>query len=365
MQSRLFVVLAASFAAGVCLATISSCSSTDRPGALPVDTDSGIDSTLDDVVTVDTRRDDVAPKDVVTDTAPSADAKPLCPTAYVDDEPTAVDYAHGASDIELLAAITWDERTMAWTTEESGTIVVHYADRAAKNDAFTGARTLPTALGPFADDKVALSADGLTMYFVSDNHEVVTQITRASRDVAFDAATASTKPFRSITGKNPDGLPTPKLADLVLSKDGKWLFYTDLLRTKGSSLMLSLELADGTWDKPNPIDAPRVQMEAGFHRRPTGLSADKLSLFYFDEVSEACYVAFREPGSSVSFDGFYGFSPTGRRAMPTDSCDRVYLSYESPGDRDAGKDSGGLEAGSDGDAAADDPPTVTHIVHAP
>ena len=56
-------------------------------------------------------------------------------------------------------------------------------DDAAHDDPFTVDRTLPASLGPFAHDKVALTADGLTMIYVLEDQQTVRQITRSARGV--------------------------------------------------------------------------------------------------------------------------------------------------------------------------------------
>ncbi|MGZ3421044.1 MAG: hypothetical protein ACXVEF_11280 [Polyangiales bacterium] len=272
---------------------------------------------------------------VVTDSGSTeAAAPPLCPSAYSDGPATSVTFP-GPTDGALLAAITWDELTMVWTTTSGSTVSVHYADRASRDAAFTTDHLLPASLGPFAEDKVGLSADGLLLMFTSADHKTLRQITRGSRTATFDEATVTGSPFTRISGAGGEGGPAKQLSDLVLSKDGNWLFYTDLLRTSGPSIMLSIKLGDGTWDFPNPITASSLSIDTGRRRRPTGISSDSRTLFYFDEVSEATYVAFRYPGTAL-FTEFYAYAPTGSRAMPADVCDRVYLDMEVADKPDGG-----------------------------
>jgi hypothetical protein len=272
------------------------------------------------------------------DVAPIDSGPPAaCAKSYSDVTPTAVTYP-GPKENTILAAITWDELTMAWTTVVSGKVVVHYADRATRDAAFTSELTLPDTLGPFADDKVALYADGRTMMFVSADHKTIRQVTRTARGVAFDSTTATSTPFALITGTGGEGGAAKQVADLTISKDGKWLFYTDLLVTSGSSIRLSIKLADGTWDAPNVVTATRLEMDGTLRRRPTGLSSDKRTLFFLDESLNATFLAFR-PESSLNFNEFYGYSPSGAHAMPSDGCDRVYLDIEAP----VAKPDGGLD----------------------
>ncbi len=264
-------------------------------------------------------------------------ALPPCPKGYVDGPSTAVVYPGAGKGGDKLQAVTWDELSLAWTTNAAGTITVHYSDRAKRDDAFTTDSTLPSTLGPFPEDKVVLTADGLTMYFLSADNKTLREISRTARGIAFDTTTVSAKHFERITGTDSEGGVTKRLGDLVLSYDGKWLFYTDLVRTAGSTMMLSLRLPDGTWDYPNPIDESALQMSSGKRRRPTGFSGDQLSLFYYDEPTGSPMVALRSPGTALFYD-FLIFAPSGLGPMPSAKCDRVYLTRSVLPDPDAGTD---------------------------
>jgi hypothetical protein len=275
---------------------------------------------------------------------------PICPTTFPSATTTAVTYPRAVRG-ELLAAITWDERTMAWTTGAGAVTSVHYADRASADAAFTDEHVLPTTLGPFPDDKVALSADGLTMIFLSADRHAIHQVKRTSRAAEFDPSTVTSAPFGKLTGKDGEGGVTAAVGDLVLSKDGKWLLYTDLGRTTGASIMLSVLLSDGTWDAPTPITALQLAIASGQHRRPTGLSSDARSLFFFDEVTGTVNVALHAAGTA-SFTEFHPLAVSGMRPMPSDACNRLYLSIEDDSADDAGPP----------DSAT--APTFT-IVHAP
>lgn len=282
-----------------------------------------------------------------------------CAKSYTDNPGTAVTYPGRATTNERLAAMTWDELTMAWITNVGGKITVHYSDRADKDAAFTTDNVLPDSLG-LGDDKVALSADGLTMIVGSADHKSLRQIKRSARGSTFDATSPDGAPFARLVGAGGEGGPAKQVSDVVLSKDGKWLFYTDPTRTAGASMMVSVRLADGTFDDPNPLPEDRLLVVGGkYRRRPTGISADGLTLFYFDEAIGASFLAFHPPGS-LGFDGFYAFAPSGSGATPSESCSRVYLTMEiAPAKPDAGPT---------GDAIPDATPgskSVPAIFHAP
>ncbi len=309
----------------VSLTALSVACSKNDPAPPAVDLDTG---TIEDTGTTrDTAVGDTSVDGTVdsaadaTDGAVDAPEIAACPKVFPGDKATPVVYEHGSG--ELLAGLTWDELTMVWTTNEAGKIVVHYADRTNRDEAFGAAKTLPDSLGPFGEDTVALAADGKSMIFVSADHGTLTRVTRSARGVAFDAP-VSTTAFNRITGPGSEGGAAKKLGDLVLSKDGKWLFYTDLNRTAGTTLMLSIQLGDGTWDYPNPIDGKPFEAVGSMRRRPTGVSADKLTLFYYDETTATPLVAFRTPGTALFYET-KPYLPVGKRPMPAEACDRVYL----------------------------------------
>jgi hypothetical protein len=351
----------------VCASLLVGCSETAGPGPVEVrydvgalpdasrDTAPGDSSSIGDTSGDGPIADSSASDGTTTiDAAPTdgtgidAGPPPTCPTTFPGTT-SSFTYPRAARG-ELLAAITWDELTMVWTTGDDPSAQIHYSDRTAVDGAFTADHVLAPSLGPFPADKVALSADGLTMSFVSADHRTLRQVKRAARGAEFDAASATAVPFARLTGKDGEGGAVREVADLVLSRDGKWLFFTSLNATR-YSVMLSVLLSDGTWDAPTPITSARFEMSGGKRRRPTGLSGDARTLFYFDETSQTLEVAFR-PADSVTFTSFAPFSPNGRRAMPVGACNRVYLDIEDVEADDAGAPDGG-------------PPSSFSIVHAP
>lgn len=300
-----------------------------RPDTFVVTTDTGspmdtglADTTIPETFIADTAMPDVEMFDAL--------APPICPKGSsllpgMMAKTTPVAYPSPAAT-DRLSAITWDELTMAWSSEEGGKTVLHYADRTTTDEAFATTRTLPDSLGPFnADDKVALTADGLRMLLPAADHKSIREIRRTSRAVPFDASPVATTAYDRIFGSSgvEGGMPA-LVTDLVLSRDGKRLYYTDLLRTSGSSIRVSFLLSDGTWDAPSAIYAMDMQMSGTSRRRPTGLSADNRTLYYYDEVSATPRAAFR-PGTSLDFTEFFAVLPPGTRPMPSSACDRIYL----------------------------------------
>jgi hypothetical protein len=293
------------------------------------DTDAALgDSSTDGATT--SSPSDAGGDDAIITTPPTSDSGPMdapgpggCPATYTAATTTPVVYpSTGAGD--LLGAITWDERTMVWVNAGSSTATIHYSDRANRDAAFTTDDVLDASLGPFAYDKVGLSADGLTLIFVNAARTSITSVTRPARGATFSASTASTTAFHRIVTA-----PGISIGDLVLSKNGDELFLADRSATKGGSILHSQLLSDGTWDDPVALPALFFEVDRAKLRRPTGISADALSLFFFDDRFEQADLAQRTAGTTT-YPSFTALAPNGLSAMPTDACDRVYMSVPAP-----------------------------------
>ncbi len=249
---------------------------------------------------------------------------PLCAKSYSMLTATPVDVP-ASSDDALLAAMTWDERTLAWVTTTAGVTAVHYADRASPSDAFLTVMDLPDSLGPYAPEKVALGADGLTLLFPTADHKSIVQVRRPSRGASFDPSTATTAPFAAIVAAPKESPTAPMPADLVLSEDGTSLYFTDLSLTSGVTIRVSRLAPDRTWGAGARITGAELDITMGQRRRPTGLSSDGRTLFIYDEFTASPALMFGPPGG-LDFPERYTFVPTGPNAMPNADCSRVYLS---------------------------------------
>jgi hypothetical protein len=230
--------------------------------------------------------------------------------------------ATGPSD--LFGAISWDERTIAWLTTEQGIVRIRVADRASPGVPFGAPQIVPDAIGPFALEKVALSADGLRLLFTTADHTKIGELQRQDRALPF-AGPASFDPYVRLTPAG-DGTTKGKIGDVVLSADGTTLFFTNLGVLDGVSMRASRRLADGSWDDPTTVQAPAsaLSASAGKRRRPTGVSADGLTLFYDDEQAGVAQMLFR-PSPSAPFDRAVSLGADLRGVSPNAACDAVYL----------------------------------------
>jgi hypothetical protein len=65
---------------------------------------------------------------------------------------------------------------------------------------------------------------------------------------------------------------------------------------------------------------------SGTRRRPTGISADDLTLFYYDMTTSTEIAAFRsDPLVNNTYTTFVTLGAAYENAMPTTSCTRIYF----------------------------------------
>jgi hypothetical protein len=233
---------------------------------------------------------------------------------------------------DRFGSVTPDELTIAWMNT-AGTVL--YADRATTTDPFGAPMTLT---GTIALDRVALSADGLTLIVVRSDRLIFAQVTRTARGTAF-GTTLDTKPFASLdplsSGIEDGGdAGGGSFADPVLSSDGHFLYYSVL---GGSATTMAESYRSGAPPWTNPFAKGRILTTAELTgvsnklRRPTGLSPDNRTLFYWDEVDGVEKMGFRDDAILAGHNGYTVFVNVGAYAgaQPTTTCNRIY--FDGPG----------------------------------
>jgi hypothetical protein len=209
-----------------------------------------------------------------------------------------------------LVTMTNDELTIAWVVDNGGGEgTVYVADRTSSTASFGAAIQLPPASTAstygfgdatimdggnsyFAFDRVALSADGLKLIGVGVGNHSMAQFTRLARPGTF-TATPAEGPFDTLAQTL---MPGELLGDPVLGANG-----TDLVYSKyGISPTLSVYetfLNGQTWPSGAGQTTTALAEVSGHRKRPTSMTADRRTLFVWDEAGQA-YGILRETTTS-------------------------------------------------------------------
>jgi hypothetical protein len=225
---------------------------------------------------------------------------------------------------DVLLAITPDELTIAWRYDDPLFPKLYVADRDNVDEAFGEPMLIDDPSAP-ATDQIALSPTGLRLVAVAGGQFV--EFDRAAPGEAFQYAGQGR--FAAI---NTDaGVQARLLADPVLGADDETLFYSlDAPEgSEGSSLHVSRRTGTGDFPVGSPLDACELDQLSTGTRRPTGVSADGLTLFYNDEPRAKMRAAWR-PSVDRPFDRFVDL-PLPSAVMPNGACDRLYYSDPAGG----------------------------------
>ncbi len=218
---------------------------------------------------------------------------------------------------ELFGSISYDERTLAWTTEQGH---VKTSDRASTAVAFQNRRSV---LGTYAVDRVALSADGLRLAIVSEDRRSMLEATRSSRTDPFDSPTEGAF---AIVDRDALAMAVDEgFADPVFSPDDRTFLYTRYGAGRVATVLRSERLFAGDpWPVGASIGIPELDAQGPLRRRPTGFSSDARALFFWDDAANVERAGF----FSAQSDAFIAVVTLGvrRGAMPNAACDRIYFS---------------------------------------
>jgi hypothetical protein len=254
----------------------------------------------------------------------------LCHTDAVWEAGTPLTISTGSSDV--LDAVTPDQLTIAWTTGTDGGATVQYADRATSAVAFGAPVTL--AAGSFATDRAALSADGLRLVVVSADGQSFLEAIRASRTApgnTFGVPAVGTYANLDVAGPP---LAGQSYGDPVLSADDHFFYYSVFGAGITATVYSSARVFGGDpWPPGSPVaSTPALEAQGAQRRRPTGVSSDGQTLFFWDEVT-AIERAVWINESTGSFDLFVDLGAKSM-AAPDTACDRLYYSAQGASSED-------------------------------
>jgi hypothetical protein len=235
---------------------------------------------------------------------------------------------------DLLDALTPDELSIVWTVVNGAAKAIHYADRASTAGAFA-AQSLPAGL--FTNARVALSADGLRLVVVNADGQGFSQIARATRGDAFDpnAALATAAGYDNFAGVL---APGQSYGDPVLAASDTAFFYSvygggadgGQADAGAPTIFRAARLRPtDAWPAGAPLASSTGLLPQGaLRRRPTGLSSDQQTLFFWDEITGSERAAWMDAQSATgAFDSFVDLG-TRSLAVPSASCGTLYFSAQ-------------------------------------
>ncbi len=235
-----------------------------------------------------------------------------------------------------LVTITNDELTVAWVVDNgAGQGGVYVADRTSTSASFgTPNQLMPASLGSttyvdgqavvdggnayFAFDRVALSSDGLTLIGVAVGGLHMAQFTRTSRSGTFFANPLESR-YDSLTSALMAG---EKVGDPVLAANGEDLVYSRYGLSPSLTVYESFTSTTvQTWPPGSGDGTMALAEDAGHRKHPTSMTADRLTLFVWDEAGEA-YGVIR---TNATADFNYAI-PFGNRfsIQINGNCSRIY-----------------------------------------
>lgn len=220
---------------------------------------------------------------------------------------------------DRFGSLSSDELSVAWATSTNGAVTIQYADRASIASAFDAPRQLS---GSFALDRAALSPDGLELVLVSDARRGFVGYTRASRAAAFDLAAIN--PFSAFDNYAEASMPAGNsFADPLLAPDDKTFLYSEYGSGVVDTVRQTRRIFVGDpWQVGSPWVSVELRASGTERRRPTGLSADGRTLFFWDDQGTQERAGFLR----YQTDEFASVVDLGQlpNAQPNAACTRLY-----------------------------------------
>lgn len=254
-----------------------------------------------------------------TDAVLSSDVTPpppvLCTPGETWGSPVTV-LTTGSADSTIFGAVTPDELTIAWASSSAGVVTAWYADRASTSVPFGTPQALASSFGALLLDRVSLSGDGLRIVGVAGSGKGFVAAKRAARTGPFD-----TDDGAEFSGVGHEGSPSTYATPLLSSDNSSFLY---IVTSSTSDFVVNQSLGGPPWLPGAPLSPTELERVGTQYRRPSGLSMDDRTLFYWDETTSSEWVAY----SATAGGDFNVFDDIGAltNAVPTASCTRIYYS---------------------------------------
>jgi hypothetical protein len=229
-------------------------------------------------------------------------------------------------DNDVFGSITPNELTIAWMAMAGDTPTLYYADRASPDDPFYPAGTL--APGYYAAERPALSADGQRIVVVRADRKGFAEYTRTGVFGSFTSSPSEAS-FMTLNGLGGMLLSSAYFGDPMLSSDDKTFYYSRYDGRSPNTVFAGSRTALEAWPAGSPVAGAPLIGGCSRRRRPTGISSDDLTLFYWDEFSGTERATFR-PSVGAPFVGVVDLGSRDR-AQPNASCQRLYYSPPASG----------------------------------
>jgi hypothetical protein len=217
-----------------------------------------------------------------------------------------------------FVSVTPSELTLLWKETPSSVPVYFLADRATTSDPFGETQELSFT------DVLGVSPDGLRLTVASGNGGL-SEATRAERGDTFGDAEPG-----AYSLLDADALAHHlTLGDVAISPDDRRLYYSawSLEAATPYPVRVSTRAGSEPWPVGTTVMGCELKAYGAFGPRPTAVSSDGLTLFYFDAARSTSRAAFR---TTVSADFTWFIDLPGMvRPAPNAACDQLYHSPTS------------------------------------
>lgn len=225
----------------------------------------------------------------------------------------------GAGD-DVFQGITPDELTIAWKNGN----VFYVADRASTADAFG----TPSEITGSADYNAVSVPDGQTLIAVRKDRSVV-ELVRDPGEPFADPSPAAFEEFNNTLLGVPVG--NPVLTDAIMAADRSAFFFSFFADgdTGSYATVQESHISGGYWTFSLGNVGNLLNASGKKRRVPTGLSSDRLTLFYKDEVNGDFRAAWRvNPDVQFLHAEALDLGTGTVAAAPNQDCSKIYFSAE-------------------------------------